>query len=182
MEKLFYDTFVEEQYRVWFATHHLDGEAYKWWLDIRKDPCVDLSSITWKRFKELLLTTYFPQSVKRQMERDLRNLRQGDRTVVEYEREFSRLLHCVPFVVRDDEDKARIFEVGLRPAIFRLVQASNLSTYREVVNRALIVEKRAEIMKEREVVDRSKGKRPVAESSGQQSFKRPPKYSRGQSG
>ncbi|XP_020090413.1 uncharacterized protein LOC109711674 [Ananas comosus] len=180
MEKLFYDTFVEERYRVWFATHCLDGEAYKWWLDIREDPCVDLSSITWKRFKELLLTTYFPQSVKRQMERDLRNLRKGDRTVVEYEREFSRLLHCVPFVVRDDEDKARIFEVGLRPAIFRLVQTSNLSTYREVVNRVLIVEKEAEIMKERDIVDRSKGKRPPAESSGQQSFRRPPKYPRGQ--
>ncbi|XP_020080517.1 uncharacterized protein LOC109704177 isoform X2 [Ananas comosus] len=116
------------------------------------------------------------------MERDLRNLRQGDRTVAEYEREFSRLLHCVPFVVRDDEDKARIFEVGLRPAIFRLVQASNLSTYWDVVNRALIVEKGAEIMKERDVVDRSKGKRPAAESSGQQSFRRPPKYPRGQTG
>ncbi|XP_020082256.1 uncharacterized protein LOC109705887 [Ananas comosus] len=63
-----------------------------------------------------------------------------------------------------------------------LVQASNLSTYRDVVNRALIVEKGAEIMKERDVVDRSKGKRPAAESSGQQSFRRPPKYPRGQSG
>ncbi|XP_020082638.1 uncharacterized protein LOC109706257 [Ananas comosus] len=150
-----------------------------WWVDIREDPRTDLSAITWNRFKELLLTTYFPQSVKRQMEKDLRNLRQGDRTVAEYEREFSRLLHCVPSVVRDDEDKARIFEVGLRPAIFRLVEASNLSTYKDVVNRVLIVEKGAEIMKERDIVDRSKGKRPTAESSGQQSFRRPPKYPRG---
>ncbi|XP_020082388.1 uncharacterized protein LOC109705985 [Ananas comosus] len=179
MEKLFYDTFVEERYRVWFATHHLDCEAYRWWVDICEDPRVDLPAITWTRFKELLLTTYFPQSAKRQMERDLRNLRQGDKTVAEYEREFSRLLHCVPFVVRDDEDRARIFEVGLRPVIFRLVQASNLSTYREVVNRALIVEKGEEIVKERDVVDRSKGKRPAAESSGQQSFRRPSKYPRG---
>jgi len=73
MEKLFYDTFVEERYRVWFTTHHLDGEAYRWWVDIRKDPDTDLSAITWNRFKELLLTIYFPQSVKRQMERNLRN-------------------------------------------------------------------------------------------------------------
>ncbi|XP_020101615.1 uncharacterized protein LOC109719386 [Ananas comosus] len=148
MEKLCYDTFVEERYRVWFATHHLDGEAYRWWVDIRENPRTDLSAITWNRFKDLLLTTYFPQSVKRQMKRD----------------------------------KARIFKVGLRPAIFRLVQASNLSTYRDVVNRALIVEKGAEIMKERDIVDRGKGKRPAAESSGQQSLKRPPKYPRGQSG
>ncbi|XP_020097144.1 uncharacterized protein LOC109716223 [Ananas comosus] len=121
MEKLFHNTFVEERDRVWFATHHLNGEAYRWWTDIREDPHADLAAITWKRFKELLYTTYFPQSVKRKMERDLRSLRQGDRIVAEYEREFFRLLHCVSFVVRDDEDKARIFEVGLRPSIFRLV-------------------------------------------------------------
>nr|CAD1837673.1 unnamed protein product [Ananas comosus var. bracteatus] len=131
MEKLFRDTFVEERDRVWLATHHLDGEAYRWWLDFQEHPSTDLASITWTRFKELLLAHYFPTSVKRKMEQDLRSLRQGDRTVAEYEREFSRLLHCVPFVVRDDEDKARIFERGLRPSIFRFVQSSNLQTYRE---------------------------------------------------
>nr|CAD1837154.1 unnamed protein product [Ananas comosus var. bracteatus] len=113
MEKLFRDTFVEERDRVWLVTHHLDGEAYRWWLDLQENPSTDLAAISWKKFKELLLAHYFPTSVKRKMEQDLRNLRQGDRTVIEYEREFSRLLHCVPFVVRDDEDKARIFERGL---------------------------------------------------------------------
>nr|CAD1831736.1 unnamed protein product [Ananas comosus var. bracteatus] len=140
MEKLFRDTFVEERDRVWLATHHLDGEAYRWWLDLQENPSTDMAVITWKKFKELLLAHYFPTSVKRKMEQDLRNLRQEDQTVAEYEREFSRLLHCVPFIVRDDEDKARIFERGLRPSIFRFVQSSNLQTYLEVVDRTLIVE------------------------------------------
>nr|CAD1817156.1 unnamed protein product [Ananas comosus var. bracteatus] len=77
MEKLFYDTFVEERDRVWLATHHLDGEAYRWWLDIWDNPNMDLSAISWKRFKELLLAHYFPDSVKRQMAKDLRSLCQG---------------------------------------------------------------------------------------------------------
>nr|CAD1818059.1 unnamed protein product [Ananas comosus var. bracteatus] len=77
MEKLFYDTFVEERDRVWLATHHLVGEAYLWWLDIRDNPNTDLSAISWKRLKELLLAHCFPDSVKRQMEKDLRGLRQG---------------------------------------------------------------------------------------------------------
>lgn len=121
MENLFHNTFVEEHDRVWLATH-LDGETYRWWADIRDDPNTDPATITWKRLKKLLLSTYFSQSVKRQMERNLHSLCQGDRTVGEYEREFSRLLHYVLFVVRDDEDKAHIFDVGLRPSIFRLVQ------------------------------------------------------------
>nr|CAD1832646.1 unnamed protein product [Ananas comosus var. bracteatus] len=96
MEKLFRDTFVEERDRVWLATHHLNGEAYHWWLDLQENPSIDLAAISWKKFKELLLAHYFPTCVKRKMEQDLRNLHQGDRTVAEYEREYSRLLHCLP--------------------------------------------------------------------------------------
>nr|CAD1823327.1 unnamed protein product [Ananas comosus var. bracteatus] len=116
------------------------------------------------------------------MEQDLRSLRQEERTVAEYEREFFRLLHCVPFVVRDDEDKARIFERGLRPSIFRLVQSSNLQTYREVVNRALIVESGAvELQERREGSDKGKGKRPAAESANQAHSRRPLRHPRSRS-
>nr|CAD1837632.1 unnamed protein product [Ananas comosus var. bracteatus] len=181
MEKLFRDTFVEERDRVWLATHHLDGEAYRWWLDIQENPSMDLAAITWKKFKKLLLAHYFPDSVKRKMEQDLRNLRQGDRSVAEFEREFSRLLHCMPFVVRDDEDKAHIFERGLRPSIFRFVQSSNLQTYREVVNRALIVEGgAADVQERRESLDKGKGKRTAAEGASQTHFRRPLKHPRSQ--
>ena len=102
--------------------------------------------------------------------------------MAEYEREFSRLLHCVPFVVRDDEDKARIFERGLRPSIFRLVQSSNLQTYRDVVNRALIVEGgAAELQERREGLDKGKGKRPAAEGADQTHSGRPPRHPRSRS-
>nr|CAD1833042.1 unnamed protein product [Ananas comosus var. bracteatus] len=182
IEKLFRDTFVEERDRFWLATHHLDGEAYSWWLDIQDNPNTDLAAISWKRFKELLLEHYLPDSVKRKMEQDLRSMRQEDRTVAEYEREFSRLLHCVPFVVRDDEDKARISERELRPYIFRLVQSSNLQTYRDVVNRALIVESGAANLQERrEGLDKGRGKRLTAEGASQTHSGRPPRHSRSRS-
>nr|CAD1830343.1 unnamed protein product [Ananas comosus var. bracteatus] len=182
MEQLFRDTFVEERDRVWLATHHLDGEAYRWWLDIQDNPSMDLVAISWRRFKELLLAHYFPNSVKRQMEKDLRGLRQGERTVAEYEREFSRLHHCVPFVVRDFEDKALIFESGLRPSIFRFVQSSNLQTYREVMNCALIVERGAiDVQQRREGLDKGKGKRPAAKGVSQMHYRKPPKHLRSQS-
>nr|CAD1825760.1 unnamed protein product [Ananas comosus var. bracteatus] len=181
MEKLFRDTFVEER-EIEF------GSPLTTWtvrlslvVGYSGNPSTDLAAITWKKFKELLLAHYFSSSVKRKMEQDLRNLRQGDRTVAEYEREFSRLLHCVPFVVPDDEDKARIFEQGLRLSIFRFVQFSNLQTYREVVNRALIVESGvADVQERREGMDKGKGKRPAAESVSQTHFRRPPKHPRSQ--
>nr|CAD1836374.1 unnamed protein product [Ananas comosus var. bracteatus] len=153
----------------------------KLFCDTFENPSIDLAAISWKKFKELLLAHYFPTSVKRKMEQDLRNLRQGDRTVAEYEREYSRLLHCVPFVVRDDENKARIFEQGLRPSIFRFVQSSNLQTYREVVDRALIVESgAAEVQERREAMDKGKAKRPAAEGASLTHSRRLPKHPRSQ--
>ena len=72
----------------------------------------------------------------------------------------------MPFVVRDDEDKARIFERGLRPSIFRLVQSSNLQTYREVVDRALIVEAgAADLQERRKSLEKGKRKWPAAEGT-----------------
>nr|CAD1843950.1 unnamed protein product [Ananas comosus var. bracteatus] len=40
IEKLFRDTFVKERDRVWLATHHLDGEVYRCWLDIQENPAL----------------------------------------------------------------------------------------------------------------------------------------------
>nr|CAD1835585.1 unnamed protein product [Ananas comosus var. bracteatus] len=145
-------------------------------------PNTDLVAISWAKFKELLLAHYFPTSAKRKMEQDLRSLRQEERSVAEYAREFSRLLHCVPFVVRDDEDKARIFERELRPSIFRLVQSSNLQTYREVVDRALIVEAgAADLQERREALDKGKGKTPTAEGASQTHSRRLSRHPRSRS-
>ncbi len=47
-----------------------------------------------------------------------------------------------------------------------MVQPLNLRTYREVVDRALIMEMGAEIAKEeREALDRARGKRPTVEDA-----------------
>nr|CAD1821668.1 unnamed protein product [Ananas comosus var. bracteatus] len=179
MEKLFRDTFVEERDRVWLATHHLDGEAYSWWVGIQDNPDTDLAAISWKRFKELLLEHYFLVRVKRKEEQDLREMRQEDRTVAEYERGFFQLLRYAPFVVRDDEDKARIFERGLRSSILRLVQPFHLQTYQDVVNRALIVEScAADLQERRKCANKGNGKRPVTEGASQTHSGRPSRHSR----
>ncbi len=51
-EKPFLDTFVLDDDRVWFATHHLEGDTYQWWVH-RDDTTTDLAATTWPRFKEM---------------------------------------------------------------------------------------------------------------------------------
>nr|CAD1820417.1 unnamed protein product [Ananas comosus var. bracteatus] len=66
-----------------------------------------------------MFANYFPDSEKKKLQVQFRKLRQGNRSVGEYEREFSHIIDCVPDVVRDDKDRADLFKRGLRPDIYK---------------------------------------------------------------
>ncbi len=58
---------------------------------------------------------------------------------MEYQQEFVRLANCFPFVIRNKSHKDRLF-VSLRSNIFKLVQAADLRTFQQVVDRTTLVE------------------------------------------
>nr|CAD1820593.1 unnamed protein product [Ananas comosus var. bracteatus] len=62
---------------------------------------LEREQMRWDEFCGLLYEPYFPNSVKQKLEEDLKKLQQGERSVQEYTHEFTRLLNCVSFVVRD---------------------------------------------------------------------------------
>nr|CAD1840675.1 unnamed protein product [Ananas comosus var. bracteatus] len=114
---------------------------------------------------------YFPDSDRRKMKEDCRKLRQGNRSVREYEREFTHLVNCVPGMVHTDRDRADYFERGLRPEIFKIISALKLKSFEEVLDRALWVERSNAIAREeRESFDRErereKGKKRTTGGAG----------------
>nr|CAD1829250.1 unnamed protein product [Ananas comosus var. bracteatus] len=94
----------------------------------------------WEEFKLEMFANYFPDTLKRKLKEKFRKLEQGDRSVAEYEQEFSHLIDCVPDVVKDDRDRADWFLRGLRPGIYKAVQILKLTTFAEVFDRALWAE------------------------------------------
>ncbi len=100
----------------------------------------------------------------------------------EYECEFSRIVSCLPIVVRSEWDKARSFEGGLRPGIYSKVQLLNISTYRQIVDIARLVERGDLVMRrESEAFEKGKGKekkRHQGGSGGQSHYQRLPKQPR----
>ncbi|XP_057780033.1 uncharacterized protein LOC130998636 [Salvia miltiorrhiza] len=92
-----------------------------------------------KDFKELIMDRYFPQSYITQKETEFLNLKQGNMTLVDYERKFNKLSRYAPYLVDTDVKKARRFEQGLRPEICGIISALRLPTYREVIDRAQAV-------------------------------------------
>nr|CAD1837501.1 unnamed protein product [Ananas comosus var. bracteatus] len=183
METLFEDLYTLERDKVYLATHYLERTAKVWWKRIKRNRASDLPPLTWEEFRGLFYVNYFPNSEKKKLQEQFRKLKQGSRTVEEYEREFSHIVDCVRDVVRDDRDRADWFERGLRADIYRAVHILKLTTFAEVLDRALWAEQgNAHIREEREASEKDGGKKRAQGSSGAQTRSRkPPKYPRTQS-
>nr|CAD1821855.1 unnamed protein product [Ananas comosus var. bracteatus] len=127
-----------------------------------------------------MFTEYFPDSDKRKMREDFRKLKQGNRTVREYEREFTHLLNCVPDVARIEQDRVECFVRGLRPGVFRMVHAFKFRTFAEVLDRALWVEHgNACEREEREHLRKTKERNGLAVVRGDSLVPRSPRSTRG---
>ncbi|XP_020084386.1 uncharacterized protein LOC109707499 [Ananas comosus] len=178
MEALFEDIYTFERDKVHLASHCFEGSAQLWWTRVKKGRSLELSPMTWEAFRELLLMEYFPESDKRKIKEDFRKLRQGNRSVREYEKEFSHMVNCVPGLVRGDRDRAEVFERGLRPDIFKVIHAFHLKTYEDVLRPLWVERGNAIAREERDAFekdkDKDKSKKLAASgSAGQSSSKRP---------
>ncbi len=110
MEKLFENLRVPERDWIILVVPSLDQMAHRWWKgELARRVDAALYPPTWEEFRRLLFAKYFPDSSKQQMEEDFKNLKQGSRSVQEYEYELSLIVSCLPSVVRSEWDKARCF-------------------------------------------------------------------------
>lgn len=71
---------------------------------------MDLSTISWDKFKKMLLIRYFSERVKRHLEQDMRKLQQKRKTMAEYEQKIFPIINGINYVVRDDRKNARMFK------------------------------------------------------------------------
>ena len=97
----------------------------------------DTMAIT--EFWALFDRKYFPPAVQREMRRKLQDVVQGERSVAEYEEEFTRLASFVPDEVTPEERKISKFMGGLHWRIRQhLLGNPALQTFGDVMNAALL--------------------------------------------
>ncbi|XP_042444028.1 uncharacterized protein LOC122029146 [Zingiber officinale] len=111
---------IDEE-KVELATYHLQDQAVTWW-DMQKTIFGE-QHVTWSMYREEFL-----------------NLKQGDRSVMEYNVEFSRLAEFCPHLVAQDYDQMHQFTQGLAAYIRLKMSGFPGSSYREVLDRALFIE------------------------------------------
>uniref|UniRef100_A0A6I9QN49 Uncharacterized protein LOC105037278 n=1 Tax=Elaeis guineensis var. tenera TaxID=51953 RepID=A0A6I9QN49_ELAGV len=117
IEKVFHALRYLAEDKVTFATFMLQGEAADWWeMKIGKLGPNDVP-FTWEEFRKIFYDKYFPQT------------------------KFEELSRYAPTLIAEENVRARKFENGLRDRIQQLVTVFELPSYKEVVNKCLIIEK-----------------------------------------
>ena len=120
MEKAFAVGQTVEEAKLPMAEFQLKEKAHDWWtikkLHLNEPP-------TWQRFKDLFYEKYFPASTRDKMLGQFLSLRQGNRSVAEYEAEFNKLVKFTPEGIRDsDRAKIQKFKDGLNVELHHDVQ------------------------------------------------------------
>ncbi|XP_028063478.1 uncharacterized protein LOC114266755 [Camellia sinensis] len=136
IEKLFKVLPYFETQKVLLAIYTLKDEARRWWLLIQTNN----GNMTWTQFNEIFYDKYFPQCFRDRKVFEFQELKQGRMSVAEYGAKFTELAHFFPHMVDTDYKKARKFEGGLDLDGFDRVDVLKLSTYVEVLDRALMAE------------------------------------------
>ena len=124
MKKAFTLMQVSDDLKTDYASYFLKNEANYWWESTRA--LEGEGPVSWTRFTELFLEKYFPDCLRNQLEVEFLGLKQGKKSVLEYEARFLELTRLVPEYVSTEIQKARRFQQGLKPEIHRGVVALQL--------------------------------------------------------
>ncbi|PKU82792.1 hypothetical protein MA16_Dca006090 [Dendrobium catenatum] len=127
--------------RVTFATFALDGEAERWWRgqSLEKFGGRTASQILWEDFVKVIRDSFVPPARSQMQERFMR-LVQGDRTVMQYEAEFTTLSRYASQIIATTEDKCQKFLSGLRGAIRQPLIPFSFDDYAVLVEKAKRIE------------------------------------------
>ncbi|XP_057953937.1 uncharacterized protein LOC131148227 [Malania oleifera] len=131
-----------DEQKVLFATFKLTGEAKRWWRSTRlleeqrPDPVMVMSY----HFREIFYKRYFLVTVMSAKAAEFLHLTQEPMTVQQYVARFIKLSRFAPYLVPDEERRARKFAKGLRQSLYEQVIGFWAQTFAEVVDRVRVIE------------------------------------------
>nr|AAX95377.1 Retrotransposon gag protein, putative [Oryza sativa Japonica Group]AAX96106.1 retrotransposon protein, putative, Ty3-gypsy sub-class [Oryza sativa Japonica Group]ABA92905.1 retrotransposon protein, putative, Ty3-gypsy subclass [Oryza sativa Japonica Group] len=161
-----------DQEKVAFATHQLQGPASAWW-DNHMATRPPGTEVTWAEFCRSFRKVQVPDGVVAQEKREFRILHQGNRTVTEYLHEFNRLARYSPEDVRTDAEKQEKFLAGLDDELTNQLISRDYADFEKLVDKAICQED------QRNKMDR---KRKAAQFRSNQGSHQRPRFTPGQQG
>jgi hypothetical protein len=137
VEQKFNSHFVPEQHRVRQATSEFRDFAIIWWNELVNTRAAPQ---TWNALKEEMRARFVPPSYRRDLQKNLQRLDQGDMSVQEYYQELQKgMLRCG--VVEYPEDQMVRFYGGLRREIQDIVDYKEYHSIRRLFHLSMLAEK-----------------------------------------
>ena len=135
VEKILESMECPEEKWVRLASFLLEGDADQWWRATgrRKFLNLDLLMISWGDFWDVFYEKYFLDHERDRLDREFRSLKQGSKSVVEYEATFSRLERFTQSL-DIEECRAKRFVEGLNPVLRLKVMGYRCWTLLDVVD------------------------------------------------
>ncbi|KAH6784453.1 hypothetical protein C2S52_009412 [Perilla frutescens var. hirtella] len=141
LERIFDFIACEDKEKLSCALFMLIEDADYWWESVRRTISPEQwEDYGWEDFKYDLYQKYIPECYREEKEMEFWNLRQGKKTVTEYDREFNQLSRHVPHLVDTDRKKAHKFRKGLRSDIGVAFAGQEEMTYARTLGRAMNIE------------------------------------------
>ncbi|XP_028089999.1 uncharacterized protein LOC114290320 [Camellia sinensis] len=101
IEKLFEVFPCTEVQKVLLAAFTLEDGVYRWWMLIQGEH----QEMNWAQFLKIFYEKYFPQSIRDKKVREFEKLKQGNKTVAEYEAQFTELACFASYIADMDYKK-----------------------------------------------------------------------------
>nr|ABF95987.1 retrotransposon protein, putative, Ty3-gypsy subclass [Oryza sativa Japonica Group] len=128
-----------DEEKVIFAAHQLQGPTSLWW-DHFQATQPEGQPITWARFTAAFRRTHVPAGVVALKKREFRELKQGNRSVMEYLHEFNNLARYAPEDVREDEEKQEKFLAGMDPELSVRLVSGDYPDFQRLVDKSIRLE------------------------------------------
>ncbi|XP_020695904.1 uncharacterized protein LOC110109265 [Dendrobium catenatum] len=150
--------------RVALAVYAFNVEAERWWKSQLEETFEGRpsSQVTWEEFVKVFRDCYVPVIARRSMQDKFNRLVQGDKTITEYEAEFTMLSRYASHLIPNAEEKCHRFLSGLRDTIRQPLVHFGIEDYVTLVERERRIEsdlqstQRRRDFQKRKIEDRSR--------------------------
>lgn len=120
----------------------LEGYARDWWRTVMHSTYLGrhISTILWGEFTDAFLEHFIPTTERDELQERFLHLRQGDRSVAQYQREFTHLARFAGILALTDRDRANRFFRGLRDNLRQPLIMAAQSSYHSIAAHATALE------------------------------------------
>ncbi|XP_066392074.1 uncharacterized protein [Miscanthus floridulus] len=138
MEQKFWLLRVTDEQKVRFAAQQLLGSVGAWWdtfqaMELPNHPT------TWQEFSTMFREFFIPAGIINQKVTEFLELRQENRTMMEYVNKFNHLAQYAGSQVDTNDKKRECFFCGLAPLLQEKLYTANYQTFGALMNVAIAI-------------------------------------------